>query len=668
MRRWLVILKPQDDAGIEQEYRYSAGLEEPWRVNAHERIATLPTLSIEVLTGGLGRGGSTAGVGALSLLNSDGALDDLLGLAWLGMPVELYRADLDRPLSLGDFTLRAQLAGDAITQSADGLITLGLKDLSGLLDVPVLLERYAGTGDAEGTAEFEGKMKPFAIGPQFNVPLEGRFIDRAALIAQVHSRAMGGVLYDAGDPRQQGVTDKGVPLIDGGNYASFAALKAADLSSTTWDGKYITCNAEGLIRLARVPKGVVCVDFEGDADAGDGGYVELPGAVIQRVLNALWTGSEITADAAALADLDSDFPHPVKLYVDTEGVLVSDLIETVALSIGAAWWVDELATLRTALFEFSGAVADLRDWQAERPELLDAWPRWNDLVVGYAAPSRVMSEDELAPDVIDAGLVEAGADKTADHGQTPAWLTALIASADIDPSSVESVLDVLNQIHGPNEAGADNTANQGQAPSWLTALIGSSDINPASIEAVLNALNMIGGPADSGATKNPLTISGSAPSPQGVGHLWYSTSTQLLKKWTGSAWVLFAPAGGSTVTPVSATGTGTTTATATITRDGSPVTIVVDADITNSTSEGSGTNPFPVQISLKRGSTTLKTWAGLSGYWDNSLSIDIVLFGVTFAYVDTNTGTGSTNYTAAFSAGSSYTNSMKVTATITEVA
>jgi hypothetical protein len=397
--RWLVIMSPQDSAGVVQSHRFSSGLAQPWRLDAHERILTLPTLSLELLVDGFGRAGSSAGVGALSLANQDGALNALLGLAWVDALVEVYRADVEIPTDLSDCTLFAKLRAESIAQDERGRITVALRDLSGALDVPLKLPRYAGTGGAEGSAEFANRVKPFALGPQFNVPLEGKFIDRAALIAQVHCRRIGGILFDAADPRRQGVTDKGVPLQAAGDYATFTALKAADLSAPAFDGTYVTCVAEGLIRLARTPKGVVCVDFEGDADVTDGGYVETPGEVIQRILDALWDGGGLTVDAAALAQLDADVPHPVKLYVDSDGVRVSDWIETVAVSVGAAWWVDELGELSARIFEFSTPSQTLYDWQVSAPVLVDAWPRWNPLVLGWGAPTRVMSEEELAESV-----------------------------------------------------------------------------------------------------------------------------------------------------------------------------------------------------------------------------------------------------------------------------
>jgi len=405
MRRWIVVAKPRDDEGEVVEHRFSAGLMEPWRVGADEVIARLPTLSIEILPDGLGRGGSTAGVGALSLINTDRALDGLLGLAWADAAVEIWEADIPVPTSLDHCTLRAVVRAEQLGQDDRGLISVALKDVSASLDEPLALERYAGTGGLEGPEEYEGRIKPFAIGPQLNVDLEGKWINRAALIAQVHSRAMEGVLDELDNSARNGVQDKGIPLINGGDVADYAALVGLNLATQQWEGKYVTCNAEGLIRLAREPKGVVTVDFAGDAE---GGYVELPGEVIQRIIEALYDGAAVPLDSAAIAALDNEFPHAVSLYVDREGPRISDWLETVMVSCGGSFWVDALGKLTARLFGYFAPVDTVNDWECSIPQLVDAWPRWRRLVLGYRVPRRLMSGEELAPPLLqDTPVVSA---------------------------------------------------------------------------------------------------------------------------------------------------------------------------------------------------------------------------------------------------------------------
>jgi|GEM_PF-2237873 len=86
---------------------------------------------------------------------------------------------------------------------------------------------------------------------------------------------------------------------------------------------------------------------------------------------------------------------------------------------------------------------------------------------------------EEPPGRVNRGELELGADVTGDH------------AGDID---------VLLTVNAPAEARADVTANNGQTPAWLTALVASGDINASSVEAVLNAVNMVNGVREAGAT------------------------------------------------------------------------------------------------------------------------------------------------------------------------
>jgi hypothetical protein len=157
----------------------------------------------------------------------------------------------------------------------------------------------------------------------------------------------------------------------------------------------------------------------------------------------------------------------------------------------------------------------------------------------------------------------------------------------------------------------------------------------------------------------------SAPTANGVGDLWYDTDDELLYRWNGSSWALFAPAGGDTVSNTTASNTGTTTVTTTISRTGTPVTLVIDVELNNGGNSNAGIDPFPLTINLKRGGsggTLLKTWTGLQGVFESSLNPDIAYFDDTLTFVDTDTGTGSTDYYAEFSVGTSYTEAIKLTA------
>jgi hypothetical protein len=396
MTAWLVIAKPVDGTGTVKEQRFSAGLATPFVVGARECIEQLPDVAMEAMTQGFGAAGSSAQPGSLQLLNEDGRLSGLLALSWDDAEVEIYRAaDGAAVAGIDDMTLSYKLRGAAATTS-DHSIVVAMKNVSGALDVALSLPRFAGTGGIEGPAELANQPKPCALGPQTSY--EGRWVDRSLWIMMLHFRAIDSVSL---------VTDRGVALTAGGDYDTYAELAAADLSASTHDGKYYTCLADGCIRLARKPQGVVVADFKGDAGDDGDSYVDRPGALMTRIVADLWDGDGITVNAAAMAALDAAFDYPLKLASKDGSERVSDWLETVAVSAGALWWVDRLAALKAKLFAFGGAAAEIADWRATRPERQGAWPRWNRIVLGYRTIGRIHSNDELA-EVAVAGQNAAG--------------------------------------------------------------------------------------------------------------------------------------------------------------------------------------------------------------------------------------------------------------------
>jgi len=129
----------------------------------------------------------------------------------------------------------------------------------------------------------------------------------------------------------------------------------------------------------------------------------------------------------------------------------------------------------------------------------------------------------------------------------------------------------------------------------------------------------------------------------------------------------------SAPTTVTATGTNSPpalTAGATIVRGGAQSTIIVDAQIDNANAVSLGATPFPVTLTLRRGGsggTTIATWT-LSGFHSQVASPgqDIVYGHGNFTHIDTDTGTGSTEYHVTLATNNNnYNEYLSVTATQT---
>jgi hypothetical protein len=152
--------------------------------------------------------------------------------------------------------------------------------------------------------------------------------------------------------------------------------------------------------------------------------------------------------------------------------------------------------------------------------------------------------------------------------------------------------------------------------------------------------------------------------------------------WDGSTLtingaVLVNPTGagntGSTVTATGSNTQGVMNASATIVRAGAPTTVVVDVKIDNANQVALGASPFPINITLRRGGsggTIVKTWQLAGSHSQvSSPGFDIVYGSGTFTYIDTDTGTGSTQYYVAITtSNNNYNEYISITATQTSFA
>jgi len=223
--------------------------------------------------------------------------------------------------SFGSFTLRfdGRLTQDPAV--AGGIATFEAGPDDAWLDKP-LLELFAGTGGVEGPEDLEGSVKPLLLGALRFAP--GLLIDAVDNVYRIS--AVGAI---------QAVTavyDRVVSLgASSGDHASLAALLAATIAPGSW----ATCLALGLVRLGAPADGQVSFDLSGD-NAGAGGFVRKPGAIIGRIA-ALAGG---TVDAGNLAALDSARPWNLSLALvgqTTARAVIEELAGTVVAVAGISW-------------------------------------------------------------------------------------------------------------------------------------------------------------------------------------------------------------------------------------------------------------------------------------------------------------------------------------------
>lgn len=258
--------------------------------------------------------------GELALDNRDGGEDATADLGVDGRAVTIKRGAPDD--AYDDFATVFSGYGVAWQVSPDEL-RLTLRARGYALSVP-LAPRYGGTGGADGGADIEGRPIPALYGTCRNVtPV---LVSTASLIFQVHGGRIGAV--DA-------VYDRRVPLVFDGDYGSYAALAAATITA----GRYATCLAAGLFRLASTPVYPITADIRGDASTATldgGGYVSSPALMVRRILLDRGALPLAALDLAAIEAAHAVSGGAAGIYF-TDPVTVEDAVSAICAGAFLRW-------------------------------------------------------------------------------------------------------------------------------------------------------------------------------------------------------------------------------------------------------------------------------------------------------------------------------------------
>lgn len=332
-------------------------------------------------------GRASVGFGEIVLHNGDGWLDDVIDLGWSGRPITLWRGVPFAARST--FTLVFTGALDGLTPD-EQQVSLRLRTREALLDRPLQATLYQGSGGKEGGADLVGKRKPVAYGRLLNVP--GVLIDSANLVYQISDLPVNQITA---------VRDKGVALAFDTDYASYALLVAAAISS----GDYATCLAEGMVRLGGAPEGQVTIDCRG-ADNGDspGGYPETAGTIIRRIVTTRLDTVNLVdpddLDADSFDQLEIDQPAPIGFWDGPDSSLtVGQALDQIMASIGG-WWTFTLpGKLSVAVLKAPGGDADAVLTRADivfGPFALQGGVPSYRRLVGYQRMWAIQAQDSLA--------------------------------------------------------------------------------------------------------------------------------------------------------------------------------------------------------------------------------------------------------------------------------
>lgn len=278
------------------------------------------------------KGRSTTNYGDLVLRNENGLLDGFAFYRFDGRAITIRRGAQGAAYPSAFTTdLVGTMAGPPeITQKE---VTLMLRDRQASADIPIQPTKYtgAGLGTLEGVAgDLKGKPKPVLFGKVENI--SPHCVETAKLIFQIH---------DGANVTIQAVRDRGVALTDaGGSYANTADLLNNSLAPASGQFKIYSGSEGTYFRLGGQPDGQVTCDATEGASVGQ----RYAGTLFTRILtragftSADWNAADITA-------LDTAAPYVLGDWIVNEETYPS-LLDRVAGSVGAAWFVDSTGDFR----------------------------------------------------------------------------------------------------------------------------------------------------------------------------------------------------------------------------------------------------------------------------------------------------------------------------------
>ena len=303
----------------------------------------------------------TITAGEIVLHNADGAMAGLGG-RWeiFGRPVAIYRLPYQAPFRVA-FSTGTQIASFRTVGVPYGTDTLRFAIGGAQLDLGMpACAVYGGTGGLDGNSTLVGKYKPRALGTVLNT--QPVMLDFGLQIYQVHDGEIAGISE---------LRDKGIALIYGGNFATYAAMIAAAAPPA---GYWYSCIAVGVVRLGASPSGTITVDCSGDSATATGGYSNsLPG-MARKVIEGLGA----VGAAGWISPGFATWPAgPAGLVL--RGGTVADALDRLARA-GCGWWgADTQGRLIAGIVTdpaSTAAVGTLR-LLAEKPtQALPTAPRW----------------------------------------------------------------------------------------------------------------------------------------------------------------------------------------------------------------------------------------------------------------------------------------------------
>lgn len=267
-----------------------------------------------------------ANEGVVGLTDPDDELRVLSDKIWDGTPLTLRRGPRGdyRTSLFKEWTIMGRYRGAGLVRDLDEK-QIRLRDNGWPLSGPLHGQTFAGTGGLEGTADVTGRIKPWALGHNFQI--EPVLLSPADQIFQ----------WSLGRSRElRAFRHGGVNITIGADYPTYEALAAATIPS----GTCATCMAFSLVRPNLSLEKGVRVDVVGDSEIVNGH--ECPrtrASIIRRIATAR---GENTLDEATQIDfghferMEDQHAAPVGWYFDGN-ITKADAIDRCLAGI-LGWW------------------------------------------------------------------------------------------------------------------------------------------------------------------------------------------------------------------------------------------------------------------------------------------------------------------------------------------
>ncbi|MFV0642914.1 MAG: hypothetical protein ACK5NN_00185, partial [Sphingomonadaceae bacterium] len=396
------------------------------------------------------------------------ALDALAGYMWRGASVSVRIGPEGSypPIVISGRVLNCSVA--------DGRLKIALSDPAAALKVPVLTEKFGGTGGLDGPADWEGQIKRRVWGRVWNVPAMP--IDPANNVWCLSDPAR--PIHAIDSVRDKGATAASLTMLgwQGSMAATFTALQEAE----TPQGGGVVCPSIACLKWWTNPAGDLTADLRGETGAG---YVETTAEIAQRIVALAEDGPDFAAGEITAAT--GSRPAAIGWMVDNGSSTIAETLSAMLGNVSLLWLLTADRLIRIREWSWSAPVAEVKFHKASRVE---SYTPTRSRRIGYRRNELPMARGSLAAIVLyedgttldDLRPAQAGADVTIENtsasivGQgalavqnSADWTSQVIGTGKPDDNADVTGVNTAAAITGQGALATQNSAN------WASQVIGT---------------------------------------------------------------------------------------------------------------------------------------------------------------------------------------------------